>query len=147
MANEKVLLLSGLMHNGIQNIIPLKEAYSRKQTFEGCLDDPLEEKALVANRSYRVMDYIMTKVWSLEMGLVVPRVEKWVYKPTILKAIENRRVPCAFRSGSPQMLYGVPKLNSSLNIFTNDACVSVASTTFVDLLVLGDEGEDNFPVV
>lgn len=45
------------------------------------------------------------------------------------------------------MSYGVPKLNSPLDILTADARASVASSTFVDLLVLGDEGEDNLPVV
>lgn len=147
MENEKVLHLSGFMHSVIQNIIPLKKACSRKQSFEGCLDDPLEEKALVANRSYEVMDHIMTEVWRIEMGLVVPRVEKWVYKSTIIKAIEDRRVPCAFWSGSPQMSYRVPKLNSPSDILTANARASVASSTLVDLLVLGDEGEDNLPVV
>lgn len=76
MANEKVLHLSGFMHSVIQNIISLKEACSRKQIFEGCLDDPLKEKALVANRSYEAMNHIITEVWSIEMGLAVPRVEK-----------------------------------------------------------------------
>lgn len=101
----------------------------------------------MANRSYEVIDHIMTEVWSIEMGLVVPRVEKWVYKSTILKAIEHRKVPCAFQSGSPQMSYRVPKLNSPSYNLTANARASVASSTFVDLIVLSDEGEDNLRIV
>ena len=45
---------------------------------------------------------IMTEVWSVEPELVVPRVEKWVDKSAILKAIEDKRVTQAPPSYSPQ---------------------------------------------
>lgn len=36
----------------------------------------------MANRLYRVAGRIMTEVWTIELGLVVPRVEEWVNKST-----------------------------------------------------------------
>ena len=45
---------------------------------------------------------IMTEVWSVEPELVVSRVEKWVDKSAILKAIEDKRAIQAPPSYSPQ---------------------------------------------
>lgn len=36
----------------------------------------------MANKLYRVAGRIMTEVWTIELGLVVPRVEEWVNKST-----------------------------------------------------------------
>ena len=39
-----------------------------------------------------VFTLIMMEVWSVDQELVVPRVEKWVDKSAILKAIVDKRV-------------------------------------------------------
>ena len=56
----------------------------------------------------KAFTHIMTEVWSVDPELVVPRVEKWVDKSVILKAIEDKRVAQAPISHSPQQSSGVP---------------------------------------
>ena len=56
-----------------------------------------QQKNIVDN----AFECIMTKEWSADLGLVVPRVENWVDKPAILKAIENSRAPYTSWSESP----------------------------------------------
>ena len=51
---------------------------------------------------------IMTEVWSVKPELVVPRVENWVDKLAILKAIKDKRVTPAPPSYSLQQSSGVP---------------------------------------
>ena len=57
------------------------------------------------SRQQEMMDkaftLIMTEVWSVDPELVVPRVEKWVDKWAILKAIEDKGVIQASPSLSP----------------------------------------------
>ena len=57
---------------------------------------------------------IMTEVWSIDPELAVPRVEKWVNKSVILKAIEDKRVIQTPPSRSPQQSFGCPKRISLL---------------------------------
>ena len=40
----------------------------------------------------KMFTLIMMEVWSVGLEMVVPRIEKWVDKSAILKAIEDKRV-------------------------------------------------------
>lgn len=53
---------------------------------------------------------IMMEVWNVDPELVVPRVEKLVDKPAILKAIEDKRVIQAPPPLSHQRSSGVPQV-------------------------------------
>lgn len=55
--------------------------------------------------------HIMIEAWSIDLELVVPRVEKRVDKSTIPKAIEDRRAIQAPLSLSPQRSFEVPQVS------------------------------------
>ena len=89
--------------------------------------------------------FIMTEVWSVEPELVVPRVEKWVDKSAILKAIEDKRVTPAPPSYSPQQSSGVPQVPqanlpsvSAVHAGSNSLTASIP----IDPPVEGNGGDD-----
>ncbi|XP_006435936.2 probable ATP-dependent RNA helicase DDX31 isoform X2 [Citrus clementina] len=90
-----------------------------------------------------VFERIMTEVWSVDPGLVVPRVEKWVDKSAILAAIEIERESCLPQSGSLQRLSGVPQPKSPSRTLTFEAHASATSSAFIDLPIIKDKGEDD----
>ena len=53
---------------------------------------------------------IMIEEWSADLGLVVPRVEKIVDEPAILKAIDDSGAPNTSWSESPLRLAEVPQM-------------------------------------
>ncbi|KAK9189690.1 hypothetical protein WN943_018289 [Citrus x changshan-huyou] len=90
-----------------------------------------------------VFERIMTEVWSVDPGLVVPRVEKWVDKSAILAAIETERESCLPQSGSLQRLSGVPQPKSPSRTLTFEAHASATSNAFIDLPIIKDKSEDD----
>ena len=92
-------------------------------------------------------EHIMTEVWSIDPGLVVPRVEKLVDKLVILKSIENSRAPRTFRSESPQRSSRVPQPKSPSGTLAANTHASAIASTFVDPPVLRDESEDDQPTM
>ena len=88
---------------------------------------------------------IMTEVWSVEPELVVSRVEKWVDKSTILKAIEDKRTTQAPPSHSPPQSSGVPQVPQADLLSVSAVHVgssSLAASVPVDAPVEGNDGED-----
>lgn len=90
-----------------------------------------------------VFERIMTEVWSVDPGLVVPRVEKWVDKSAILAAIETERESCLPQSESLQRSSGVPQPKSPSRTLTSEAHASATSNAFIDLPIIRDKGEDD----
>lgn len=78
---------------------------------------------------------IMIEVWSVDPGLVVPKVEKWVKKSAILAAVELQRSS------------NVPRPKSPLGTMVTEAHISATSSAFVHPLDLRNEGKDDPPIV
>lgn len=82
-----------------------------------------------------VFERIMTEVWTVDPGLVVPRVEQWVDKSAILTAVELQRSS------------DVPRPKSPSGTIVTEAHTSATSSAFVDPLDLRNEGKDDPPIV
>ena len=88
---------------------------------------------------------IMMEVWNVDPKLVVPRVEKLVDKPAILKAIEDKRVIQAPLPPSPQRSSvgpQVPQANLPSVSVVHEGNTSLAVDVPADALVQGNGGED-----
>ena len=128
-AIANVQLENEKLKNELQSYRSYEEKLSREnKTLKGRLNEVSKEKArmvkdlkelqgkhedLVSQQKEMIdsaFERIMTEVWSIDPGLVVPRVEKWVDKSTILAAIETERESCLLQSGNLQRSSDVPRL-------------------------------------
>lgn len=85
---------------------------------------------------------IMTEVWNVDPELMVPRVEKWVDKSAILKAIEDKRVTQAPPFHNPQQSSGVPHADLPFVSVVHEGSNSLTAGVPVDAPVEGSSGED-----
>lgn len=128
-----------------------------------CLDDLSREKARI-DRDYdelrekhkdllskqkkmmvEAFSFIMTEVWSMNSELMVPRVERYVNKAVILKAIEDRKKSSPTQSVSPSGSLGVPNVPQQMPASDGPGlAVRVPGTpeSFVDRPLEKDEGDD-----
>lgn len=84
-------------------------------------DDLLSRQKTMAEDAF---SFIMMEVWSVDLELEVPRMQKFVNKATILKTIAERKKSSQARSGT---LFGSPRVPRALQpLPASDALTSAA---------------------